>query len=141
MTNNLLTHVVVATFEEKVGKRQPAKYGKMTFALPTGVTEEGYRNLEVVIYAPMNYVQVWTRETADVISHEDMEYDEAQDEYFVKKGKDYVKSATPWKCVADHDSAWRSGLENIFREYNLICFSGPNPWFTVVGEEFKSASV
>lgn len=140
---SLLVSAIDQTFMEKVGKFQPNKYGKMTITLPTSLNEEGYRDLEIVIYAPMNYVQVWTRETANVISHEDMEYNEADDEMYVKKGKDYTKSATPWEKVSDHDSAWRSGLENIFsrRSGYLLCFSGPNNWLHVVEEEFKPEAV
>lgn len=136
---SLLTQAVVQTFEEKVGKFKKGKYGRMLFAIPRREDEEGYRHFEIVIYAPHNYVQVWVRETANVISHSDMEYNEEDGEHYVKKGKDYVESATPWKLVADHDSAWRSGLQDVLHkeDHRLLCFSGPNPWFHVVEEEFK----
>jgi hypothetical protein len=140
---SLLVSAIDQTFMEKVGKFKADKYAKMTIALPASLNEEGYRNLEIVIYAPMNYVQVWVRETADVISHEDMEYNEADDEMYIKAGKDYTKSATPWEKVADHDSAWRSGLEDIFRTRSgyLLCFSGPDPWLRVVEEAFSPEAV
>lgn len=140
---SLLVSAIDQTFMEKIGKFKSGKYAKMTIALPSGLNEEGYRNLEIVIYAPHNYVQVWVRETANVIPHEDMEYNEADDEMYIKKGKDYTKSATPWEMVADHDSAWRSGLENILgrRSGFLLCFSGPDPWFHVVDGEFKPETV
>lgn len=139
---NLLTQAIDDTFMEKVGKFKPGKYARMEFAIPTMENEEGYRHFEIVIYAPGNYVQVWTRETANVISHDDMEYNEADDEMYIKKGKDYTKSATPWKKVADHDSAWRSGLEDVLRKETgrLICFSGPKDFLHVIEEEFNPES-
>lgn len=139
---NLLAKVIADTFIKECGKFQrplsphprqesPQAF-KMTFALPSKKGEEGYRNLEVVLFAPQNYVQVWTRETWDVIPEEDLDVDE-DGETFVKKGKDYQKGAAPWKQVANHDSCWRDGLEGILKEYDrqLLTFTGPS-WFQLV---------
>lgn len=138
---NLLARVIADTFIKECGKFQVPllnkgpevpKAFKMAFALPTNEGEEGYRNLEVVLFAPQNYVQVWVRETWDVIPTEDLETDDEGDT-FVKKGKDYQKGAAPWKQVANHDSCWRDGVEGILKEYDrrLLTFTGPG-WFQLV---------
>lgn len=135
---NLLTTAIRETFLDKIGKFQPSKHGKMTFAIPLKKGEEGYRNLEVVIYGPTNYVQVWIRETWTVISEDDLENTEDGDTY-IKKGKDYTNGADPWKRVSNHDSCWPSGIEDTLRKYGskLLTFTGPGDWFEVISGEFS----
>lgn len=133
---NLLANVIADTFTKECGKFQMRKEApkafRMAFSLPNETGEEGYRHLEVILFAPLNYVQVWIRETWDVISEDDLEYDEDGDSR-IKKGKDYTKGADPWKLVSDHDSGWRSGVESTLREYDhkLLTFSGPG-WYQLV---------
>lgn len=126
---SLLLHVfntvICRSFEELCGKWQVNKKVEerkaflITFSLHLvdHDKEEGYRNLDILIYGPMNYVGVWVREHWDVIPTEDLVYNEADDESFVKPGKDYVKGSSPWKRVTYHDSCWRDGVESTLREY------------------------
>lgn len=129
----LVAKMLAATFENEFGKFQVKKESPMAMLtrFSLGIDhekEEGYRNLEIAIFAPMNYVGVWVRETWNVIPTEDLEYDEASDESFVKAGKDYVQGASEWKRVAYHDSCWRDGLNRTLEEYQkrigLGSFSG-----------------
>jgi len=130
---SLVTKVLVQTFEEKAGKWQThAKDGKpkavrFTFSLRIDhATESGYRYLDLIIYAPMNYVGVYARERWCVIPLEDLTDD---DDPEIKPGKDYNEGAAEWKCHAYHDSGWRTdGIDGILREYaqKIIGFSGPS---------------
>lgn len=97
--------------------------------------EEGYRYLELVIYAPMNYVQVWTRTTWNVIPIEDLEDDNTgSGDTRVKVGKDYQTGESAWRKVADHDSCWRDSVRDLLREYehSIQVFEGGEDWYTVV---------
>ncbi len=130
---SLITKVIVQTFEEKVGKHQVhAKDGKLkairfTFSLRIDhSTESGYRYLDLLIYAPMNYVGVYARERWNVISLEDLT---DEDDPEVNPGKSYVEGGTEWKRYAYHDSGWRlDGVDRVLREYaaKITGFSGPS---------------
>lgn len=133
---DLVTKVIVQTFEEKVGKFQTKKGPSAQQALLLKFSirvdhdkEEGYRQLEMLIYGPFNYVGVFTRETWNVIPLEDLEYNEAEDESFVKPGKDYQKGASEWLKVCYHDSGWRTdGVHRILFENRdkIQGFNGPS---------------
>lgn len=133
ISHSLLTKVIVQTFEEKVGKWQSKnrthKALKLTFSLSLDYNkEEGYRQLEVVIYGPMNYVGVYIRETWTVIALEDLE-DDGEGDTFVKPGKDYNEGHSEWTTLAYHDSGWRTdGIDEIFRKYEkrITGFNGPS---------------
>lgn len=138
--DTLVEQVIVQTFEEKAGKWQnkqekpKAILFKFSLKVDSSGTEEGYRHLEMLIFAPMNYVGVYVRELWDVIPLEDLEYSEKDDEYYVKKGKDYIKGASEWKLVAYHDSGWRSdGVHRILwdNRHKIQGFSGPS-FYTVI---------
>lgn len=88
--------------------------------------EHGYRQKEMMIYGPSNYVQVWERDCWDVIPLEDMEEDpDDSDEMVPRKGKDYVKGQTEWKLLSDHDSCWREGVQQ-FLSRNRAVITGLN---------------
>jgi len=95
--------------------------------------EEGYRFLDLVIYGPTNYVQVWVRTAWDVIPVEDLEYDEDR-EGRIKKGKSYQKGVSDWKCVGNHDSGWRDSVRQVLRDNSkiLATFNSLNHWFEIV---------
>lgn len=141
MMYSLLSDVICQTFMKAVGKWQTKNpvENAMKIAFKTGIDhdkEEGYRYLELVIYGPLNYVQVWTRTSWNVIPLEDLEYDAEQDDHYVKKGKDYQAGASEWKKIADHDSGWREGVRELLRENerNIHVFSGLD-WYETVAVE------
>lgn len=99
--------------------------------------EDGYRDFELMLFAPANYVQVWVRETWNVIPQEDLEYNEKEEESFVKKGKDYVKGATPWQLIGNHDSCWRDSVESFLRakKDDILCLAGPFDYWKMLPAE------
>lgn len=102
--------------------------------------EEGYRWLDILIYAPTNYVTVEVRERWNVIPVEGLAYDEKTDDSYVKEGFDYVEGASEWKRVSHHDSAWRTdGVEHTLRDYRdrvlLIESFGSEGWYNVENYE------
>lgn len=140
---SMLAYAINATFERECGKHQLSK-GRKAFMVSFRLSidydkEEGYRHLEVAFWGPQNYVQVWVRETWDVIPVEDLEYDEEADESRVKKGKNYRTGSSEWKMVADHDSCWRDGIKRVLEENSkrVMDFSGLGGtfWKTLLAEE------
>jgi hypothetical protein len=131
----MLTDVIVDTFTKVCGKHQTQKpeAERKAFKLNLSLSlnydkEDGYRHhLEVVIYGPMNYVQVYVRETWDVIPVEDLE---DEDDGGPKPGKKYQKGSSPWQKVSDHDSGWRDGVQRVLSEHQkkITGFSGPG-WY------------
>ncbi len=148
IVHSILTHIIDAEFMKNVGKFQVnhKREGKdapeamlLCFNLPTAMDEEGYRHVEIAIYAAMNYVSVFTRERWDVISSDDMDYGlDGEGDPQIKPGRGYTKGEDAWTRVAHHDSAWREGLDRIFEKYGKK-LGGPSPrnvahdsWYEVV---------
>lgn len=146
----LLSSIIRETFLKEVGKNQsrmpigastgagnepPEKGLRLKFKTRTDYSkEEGYRFVEVVIYAPMNYVQVWVRKSWNVIPNDDLETGDDGDTY-VKNGKDYDKGSDPWEKIADHDSCWTDGVDSVLKgEFGeLTTFDGSsNHWYEIV---------
>lgn len=142
------THILVSiirdTFMRDVGKHQlmnernPSgeKPKALRIRFKTSIDhdkEQGYRFLDAVIYAPMNYVQVWVRKSWNVIPIEDLEYDDEGDAC-IKPGKDYIEGSGPWEMIADHDSGWTDAIRDIFNgKYgNILTFSSLGHWYEIV---------
>lgn len=73
--------------------------------------EEGYRFVDMVLYAPMNYVGVHVRDRWCVIPLEDLVTGEDGDTY-IKEGEDYQEGASGWTCLSYHDSCWRDAVRD-----------------------------
>ncbi len=135
--HHLLRAIIAQEFIARVGKFQRDKEHPqamlISFAVPCHDDEEGYRTLDMLIYAPLNYVQVWTRERWDVIPLFDLDYDE-QGEAKIKRGKKYTAGHDPWTKVADHDSCWPEGIENTLKKNTarLLTFVGHDTWYQTV---------
>jgi hypothetical protein len=139
--DRLLTTIIDQTFMKEVGKFQAKNPTEMDramhvrFSVPIDTEkEEGYRYLDLAIYAPMNYVQVWTRDAWNVIPLDELAYEDDDGEAFVIAGSPgYREGASVWKLLADHDSCWRDGVRSLLQQHRnkLSSFSGAK-WFTVV---------
>lgn len=140
----IFADVIIHTFIREVGKHQIGRSRKdgvdpkaflVSFKTKTNYTvEEGYRHIDLLIYAPMNYVQVWVRERWDVIPIEDLE-DDGQGDTLVRAGCSYTKGETTWALMADHDSCWTEGVHNILRTHEdkiHLLESSLGNWFQVV---------
>lgn len=147
MIENLFSNVICQQFEKEPGKNQnPCLFppGAIMTKDPQAFLvefktridydkEEGYRYLDLLIYGPTNYVQVWTRTRATVISMGDMEEDDG--EMVPKRGNDYVESATEWEIHSDHDSCWRDAVQRIIFENrnNILTFGfALDEWYKVI---------
>ncbi len=116
----MLGEAINYTFERECGKGQNSK-GKKAFQVTLALAidydlEEGNRSLEIAFWAPMNYVQVWVRETALVISVDELDFDDESDPQVKKGSPGYQKSETPWRKVADHDTAWKEAIRALLKE-------------------------
>ena len=156
----LLNTIIRETFLKEVGKNQISRthYHKDGLTIPefkqghgngealklrfkTNIDydkENGYRFVEVVIYAPMNYVQVWVRNTWNVIPLEDLEDGDDGDTY-VKKGKSYIEGASAWEKIADHDSCWPDGVDRVLKgdfgelsTFDGVALGPDGGWYKIV---------
>src|SRR6478609_3304089 len=117
--NSVLTSIIVQTF--KISLKLQIDSEK----------EDGYRHLDILIYAPQNYVGVYFRQRWDLISKDDLEFDDEED--VPKTDKDYVKEATAWERMAFHDSGWTEGLTRILDAFDsrILGVDGSD-WFEIV---------
>jgi hypothetical protein len=132
---NIIADIICQTFRDEVGifqsRREHPEAMHIEFRLPLDHDkEDGYRYVDLVLFAHNNYVQVMKRDRWIVISHDDMWYDSAQDELFIKPGKDYTEGNTGYSVISDHDSGWRDGVGRFLEEYKnkLNGLSGVN-WY------------
>jgi hypothetical protein len=135
---DIVSDIICKQFISSVGKGQSSKETPMALQVSfrTRVDhdkEDGYRDLDIVLYAKMNYVQVWTRTRWNVIPNEAFEYD-AYGEPYIKEGFDYDKGASEWEKVIDHDSCWRDAVRDILRDNrgDILGLNGAGDWCTVV---------
>jgi len=133
----MVAEVINHTFTKACGKNQLSKPEHERRALHITFSaridyekEEGYRYIELVIYGPANYVQVWTRDRWTVIPVEDLE---DEDDGGPKPGKGYIEGSSAWEMVGFHDSGWRSSVENLLskRERDIDGFTGSD-WYKLV---------
>lgn len=139
ISSYLLRSVIEHEFTDRIGKfqvrQEHPKAMLISFSTDIAKGESGYRYFDVLIYAPQNYVTVWTRKRWNVISEDHLEYDEDADDMFVKKGFDYEEGASPWEKIADHDSGWRDGVNQALKDGgNLVTFSPVDHrgWYSTV---------
>jgi hypothetical protein len=146
----ILSSIIQNTFEKQVGRWQ-SKNDRLSGYRPSTETpkallitfrlsvdhdkEDGYRWLELLIYAPSNYVGVLVREHSNVYQLDDVDHYEDDESIVFKKGKGYIESYTDWKCYSYHDSCWRNdGIDRILKEYEER-FSGIDfhtaTWYTI----------
>lgn len=133
MRHHLLATIIEHQFEQNPGMNQSPLWGKkpkepkallITFKTTLDYkVEEGYRFLDLLIYAPTNYVQVWTRERSNIYRFDDPE-------------KRYVETNENWIMHTDHDSVWRSAISNVIGKYEdkLLVFDGAafGSWYKII---------
>lgn len=135
---SLLVGVIRQTFLKEVGKFQCRQDQPKAFLVSFGLSldydkEEGYRQLDLLLYAPANYVQVWKRERWTVIPQEGLDCDD-DGETFVKDGYDYDEGASAWEMIGDHDSCYPEAVACCLAEYErrILTFDGPGDWFRII---------
>lgn len=117
--NMMVASIIINTFRNEVGrwgghdKPTPAGTPQKALLVEFRTTidydkEDGYRYIDLLLYADANYTGVYVRERWSVWS--------VQDETAVEKGK------SEWQCLSYHDSCWTEGVEMF-----LYDFSPPNP--------------
>jgi hypothetical protein len=138
--HSLLATMICALFDKECGKfqvrQEEPKALKISFSVhPDYDKEEGYRQLDLVVYGPMNYVEVWVRRRWAVIPLEDLEYDEETGESEIKEGRGYQTGASEWERICYHDSCWRTAISDLLfkNQEELSSFDGPTgePWQVV----------
>jgi len=91
MSISLFRQMIIGLFENVVGKGNTKKQALLLSLISEG--EKGDFFVELLLYAPGNYVGVYTREA--------------------KLGRKIVFGK--WKCLSYHDSCWRTdGVGNFF---------------------------
>lgn len=117
--NRMVSSIIINTYGTEVGRwgghGEPTPPGTPQKALLVEFRasidydkEDGYRYIDLLLYADANYTGVYVQERWDVWS--------VQDETAAEKGK------SEWQCLSYHDSCWTEGVERF-----LYDFSTPNP--------------
>jgi len=84
------------------------------------VKEVGYRHLDLIAWAPRNYVGIFTKERWNVLSNDDLE-DSEDGEIIIKKGKDYNIGSSDYEIHSYHDSCWREdGVRRVLYERESV---------------------
>lgn len=122
MSRAMISDVIQCTFNNLVGKWQVKKNPQeallIQFRTKTNFDkEEGYRYLDLLVYGPMNYVQVWWRRRWCVIPQEYLE-DDGMGDVVVSKGKKYDEGQGDWQThnAHGHDSGWRDTIGRFLDE-------------------------
>lgn len=134
----IVENIICNEFEKRIGRNQ-ASWDKLeamllSFRIDTNYKiEEGYRHLDLMIYAPHNYVGVFVKEKWDVIPKEDLECGDDFDPV-VKKGKDYHKGQTRWLMEGYHDSCWRDAVNRVLWDNRdrINMLDGFSYWYKTV---------
>lgn len=143
MWENIIADIICDTFERHVGRNQCNKPEPKAMLIDFRVhvdhsKEDGYRHAQLIIYGHTNYVQVWKKETWDVIPIEDLE---DEDDGGPKPGKDYVKGETEWKLMSEHDSCWRSdGVQRFLWDIRdkVSILSRIGQWYEIIPWKYES---
>lgn len=118
----MLGEAINCTFERECGKGQNSKGRKafqVTLALDVDYhKEEGHRSLELVFWAPMNYVQTWVRETSLVIPVEELDFDDEGEPQVKKSSPGYRKTEEAWRKIADHSTGWKDATRQVLKEFS-----------------------
>jgi len=138
---SIVSSIICSTFETEFGRWQ-LKNSAQGLPVPTSQyamqitfrsridydTEDGYRFLDILIYAPANYVGVLAQHRWTVIP-----IDELEGEDGLKEGCKYRTGNSGWKLACYHDSCWTSdGVGSILRlnERNISAIDTNFPnWF------------
>lgn len=133
---NIVSSIICSTFETAIGRwqaRQEKQQHAMLVSFKQSIdyeVEDGYRFLDIFIYAPTNYVGVLARHRWTVIPLDELD---DSDDSCLKPGCDYRIGNTNWKIASYHDSCWNSdGVQSIIRmnknTINTISFNGSG-WY------------
>lgn len=147
MFENLIRDIVTDEFMARVGKNEPGRAFKIEFKTRIDYdSEEGYRYLELLVWAPTNYVAVLARRRWNVIARAAMEWNAGEGEDLPKKGTGYSDGESDWVLLSHHDSGWRGGVDRFFRDHGgeIVTFAGLGRWAEVVdlsGEEVERLGV
>jgi hypothetical protein len=139
MFESIVESIICNTFD-KFGRRGTGQAMDIRFRLSIDhEKEEGYRHLNLRIYAPNNYVMVLVKEDWNVIPTKDLIWDEKEQDYFIdKNSKGYVNGETEWQLVSFHDSCWRTdGVHNILwknreRILHIDTLGSTDAWYNKV---------
>jgi hypothetical protein len=135
---HLLATVICYTFEAACGKWQMRKRIPMVFVVNFKVSlnpnEDGFRCLDLALYAPWDHVKVYARERWCVIPNEDLELDLDTDEMAPKPGKFYQTGEGPWESLGASDIGWTSLVHDFITKNGtrLQGFDNPSNFFRLM---------
>jgi len=135
---SLPSTLLLAAIQDQLDKETPrtsydkrnTKAMRLSVRLRTPEHLEGYVTLEIVLFRPMSYTQVWSRVVSTTVPIEGL----SQEEEGLLPGFDYTKTETSWYLHANHDSCWREGLAEALKQHEgeIVLFSGPFDWYEMV---------
>ena len=144
---NILSSIVCDSFERNVGRGQINSTEPKALVLEFNSRinyekEDGYRYRDLLIYAPQNYVGVYTRERWHTRANDPPDLVSERNSYS-NANYQYTTGGTEWEVLSYHDSAWRTdGVDTFFRKHkeSLESLSWVNPMLSgrvLTQEEIK----
>jgi hypothetical protein len=125
----IVNTIICDEYQKEFKDKGEHKYAmKLEFSLAIDYEkEEGYRNVELWLYAEDNYVGVYSRENWNVAPL-NSNYDENGD-------PKYESGVSEWQSLSFHDSCWRTdGIDRfIFKHKDrIICLRSLHGWYEKV---------
>lgn len=164
--SRMVASIIIDTFGSEVGRwgghgtRMPAGTPQeallVEFRTPTDYDiEDGYRYIDMLIYADANYIGVYVRDRWSVWS--DQGAGPGCDCSDCAEGAEIatVSGVSEWRCLAYHDSCWTEGVERFLCNWKpadgeapvgsvqdifgrrLDGFSGLERWYKIVEVDKK----
>lgn len=142
MYSSMLATVIAQEFDQRVGRGRPQRALNVEFRTRVDFDrEEGYRHIDLRLWAPGNYVAVLARRRWNVIAQQDLEWDDDREDTVIRRGADYTEGASQWYLLSYHDSGWRGALQSflVAHEREINRFGGVGGWSEVI--ELSDADV
>lgn len=121
--SRMVASIIIDTFGSKVGRwgghgkrtpfGAPQKALLVEFRTPTDYgIEDGYRHIDMLIYADANYIGVYVRDRWSVWNNQ-----VAEPGWDCEESAKITKGASEWRCLAYHDSCWTEGVERFLCDW------------------------
>lgn len=144
MLTNCLTDIICSTFmtnelrnQRRFGLGTHGNMMTVVFRRHIDYTvEDGYRYIELVLYAPTDYVLVAARQTWRVLDVRGLDQDH-DGEWVIPKDRGYISGKGPFMVCSYHDSCWRTeGVNRVITaiESKVLGMHAPRGerWYSIV---------
>lgn len=129
-TSYILKQIIASEFQRVArSSATPPRLMLIRFTTPVDKGHEGYAQWSLVLYGPSSHVQVWVRKEWEMVPKCAL-----GEEGKLLPGWDYVKGATAWRLLADHDSAWSDAVGDfvLAHQDEFIMLHEVGSWYSLI---------